>query len=104
MRTEHPNYRLTSKVVVHMHRRNVLKLLSATIAWPCVAAAQDPKKRPVVGMLGQGTPAQLKGSQLRQFFLDGMREFGYVEGRDFDIVGRLAESTSDLPRAASGSA
>lgn len=29
-----------------------------------------------------------------------MRELGYVEGRDFDIIGRLAESTSDLPRAA----
>jgi putative tryptophan/tyrosine transport system substrate-binding protein len=29
-----------------------------------------------------------------------MRELGYVEGRDFDIVGRLAESTSDLPKAA----
>jgi putative ABC transport system substrate-binding protein len=29
-----------------------------------------------------------------------MRELGYVEGRDFDVVGRLAESTSDLPRAA----
>jgi hypothetical protein len=79
-----------------VHRRNVLKLLSATIAWPCAAAAQDTKKRPVIGMLGQGTPAQLKGLQLRQYFLDGMRELGYVKGRDFDIVGRLAESTSDL--------
>jgi putative tryptophan/tyrosine transport system substrate-binding protein len=29
-----------------------------------------------------------------------MRELGYVEGRDFDIVARFAESTSDLPRAA----
>jgi putative ABC transport system substrate-binding protein len=38
--------------------------------------------------------------QLRQHFLDGMRELGYAEGRDFDVVGRLAESTSDLPKVA----
>jgi putative ABC transport system substrate-binding protein len=83
-----------------MHRRNFLILFGASVACPCVSVAQVAKKRPVIGMLGQGTPTQLKGVQLRQYFLDGMREFGYVEGRDFDIVGRLAESTSDLPRAA----
>jgi putative tryptophan/tyrosine transport system substrate-binding protein len=83
-----------------VHRRNFLRLLSATVVWPCVAAAQGARKRPVIGMLAQGTPAQLKGVTLRQSFLDGMRELGYVEGRDFDIVARLAESTSDLPRAA----
>jgi ABC-type uncharacterized transport system substrate-binding protein len=66
---------------------------------PCGNSA-GAKKRPVIGILGQGTPAQLKGVTLRQSFLDGMRELGYVEGRDFDMVARIAESTSDLPRAA----
>src|SRR5262245_26309590 len=83
-----------------MYRRDFLRLLTATIAWPGVAAAQSAKKRPVVGYLGQGTPAQRKGFQVIQSFLDGMRELGYIEGRDFDIVARLAESTADLPRAA----
>jgi putative tryptophan/tyrosine transport system substrate-binding protein len=83
-----------------MHRRYVLKLLSATIVWPCVAAAQGAKKRPVVGILGQGTPAQIRGLRLRQSLVEGMRELGYIEGRDFDLVARLAEFTADLPRAA----
>src|SRR5260221_4831228 len=83
-----------------MHRRNFLRLLSATIAWPCVAAAEGAKKRPVVGILGQGTPAQRKGTRWNQSFLDGMRELGWIEGRDFDVVARIAESTGDLPRAA----
>ena len=82
-----------------MRRRKFITLLGGAAAWPCVAAAQA-KKRPVIEMLGQGTPAQLKGVQLRRYFFDGLRELGYVEGRDFDIVGRLAESTNDLPKAA----
>jgi putative tryptophan/tyrosine transport system substrate-binding protein len=83
-----------------IRRRQFLILLGGVAAWPCVAIAQGPKKRPVIGMLAQGTPAQVKGVTLRQSFLDGMRELGYLEGRDFDVVARLAESTSDLPRAA----
>jgi putative ABC transport system substrate-binding protein len=83
-----------------MHRRNFLGLLSAIVAWPCAGAAQSAKKRPVVGILAQGTPAQLKGLRFRQSFLDGMRELGYIEGRDFAIVARAAETTGDLPRVA----
>jgi putative ABC transport system substrate-binding protein len=83
-----------------MHRRNFLWLLSATVAWPCAAAARSAKEPPVVGMLLQGTPAQAKGMRLRQSFLDGMRELGYIEGRDFDILARVAETTGDLPRRA----
>jgi hypothetical protein len=83
-----------------MKRREFIAMLGSAAAWPGVAARQGPNKRPVIGMLGQDTPSQLKGVQLRQYFFDGLRELGYVQGRDFDIVGRLAESTSDLPRAA----
>jgi hypothetical protein len=78
-----------------MHRRNFLRLLSTTVVWPCVAAAESAKKRPVIGILTQGTTAQLKGLRFRQSFLDGMQELGYFEGRDFDIVARAAESTGD---------
>jgi putative ABC transport system substrate-binding protein len=86
--------------MLDVRRRDFITLLGGAAAWPCVAAAQGAKKRPVIGILGQGTPTQLKGVQLRQYFLDGMREFGYAEGRDFDMVARLAESTSDLPKVA----
>jgi ABC-type uncharacterized transport system substrate-binding protein len=81
-------------------RRAFISLLGGAAAWPCVAAAQSAKKRPVVGMLLQGTPAQVKGMRLRQSFFDGMRELGFIEGRDFDTVARVAETTGDLPRLA----
>jgi len=83
-----------------MHRRNFLTLLSATAAWPRVAAAQSAKKRPVIGIFGQGAPAQRQGLRFIQSFLHGMRELGSIEERDFDVVARMAESTEDLPRAA----
>jgi putative ABC transport system substrate-binding protein len=83
-----------------MKRREFITLRGGAAAWPCVAAAQSAKKRPVVGMLLQGTPAQVKGMRLRQSFFDGMRELGYIEGRDFDTVARVAETTGDLPRLA----
>jgi putative ABC transport system substrate-binding protein len=86
--------------MLNVKRRQFIALLGSCVACPHVAVAQGVKKRPVIAMLGQGTPAQLKGVQLRQYFIDGLRELGYVQGRDFEIVGRLAESTSDLPRAA----
>jgi putative tryptophan/tyrosine transport system substrate-binding protein len=87
-------------MIAKMRRRDFITLLGGAAAWPCVAAAQSAKKRPVVGMLLQGTPAQVKGMRLRQSFFDGMRELGYIEGRDFDIIARVAETTGDLPRLA----
>src|SRR5436309_8141088 len=71
--------------MLNLRRRQFITLLGgAAAAWPCVAAGQSAKKRPVVGILGQGTPAQRKGVRWIQSFLAGMRELGYVEGRDFD--------------------
>jgi putative tryptophan/tyrosine transport system substrate-binding protein len=81
-------------------RRDFITLLGGAAAWPSVTVAQGAKKRPVVGILGQGTPAERKGVHWIQSFLDGMRELGYIEGRDFDIVARVAESTGDLPASA----
>ncbi len=83
-----------------MRRRDFITLLGGAAAWPSVAVAQGAKKRPVIGILGQGTPAERKGVHWIQSFLDGMRELGYIEGRDFDIVARVAESTGDLPASA----
>src|SRR5437870_10117296 len=86
-------------MIAAMKRRDFIALLGgAAAAWPCVAAAESAKKRPVIGILAQGTPAQLKGLRFRQSFLDGMQELGYSEGRDFDMVARAAESTGDLDR------
>jgi hypothetical protein len=41
-----------------------------------------------------------QGIALCQSFLDGLRELGNIEGRDFDIIIQPARSTSELPKAA----
>jgi hypothetical protein len=82
-------------------RRNVIALLGgAAVAWSSVAGAQTARKRPVIGTFVQGTPTQNKGLRFRQSFLDGLRELGNIEGRDFDMTIQPARSTSELPKAA----
>jgi putative ABC transport system substrate-binding protein len=86
--------------VNQLKRREFIVLFTGAAAWPSVAGAQTAKKRPIIGMLVQGTPTQSKGLRFRQAFLDGLRELGYLEGRDFDIITRAAPFTSELPKAA----
>jgi len=67
-----------------MRRREFITLLTGTAAmWPLVALAQvSPKQRPVIAWLSGGISKGLSGAY-PPIFLEGMREFGYAEGRDF---------------------
>jgi putative ABC transport system substrate-binding protein len=86
--------------VNQLKRREFIVLFTGAAAWPSVAGTQTAKKRPIIGMLVQGTPIQSQGLRFRQAFFDGLRELGYIEGRDFDIITRAAPFTSELPKAA----
>jgi putative ABC transport system substrate-binding protein len=81
-------------------RRSFITLLGGAVAWSSVAAAQTARKRPIIGTFVQGTPTQNNGLRFRQAFLDGLRELGNIQGRDFDIIIQPAGSTSALPKAA----
>jgi putative ABC transport system substrate-binding protein len=89
-----------------MRRRELITLLGGAAAWPLAARAQQAGKVPRIGFLGAATaastnPAQLAG--LRQ----GLRDLGYVEGRNIIIeyrwaegnYERLAELAGDLVRS-----
>jgi ABC-type uncharacterized transport system substrate-binding protein len=45
-------------------------------------------------------PAQRKGLPFSASFLNGLGELGYIAGRDFDIVARVAASNDELPKVA----
>jgi putative tryptophan/tyrosine transport system substrate-binding protein len=82
-------------------RREFITLLGgAAVSWSSLARAQTPRKRPVIGTFGSGTSTQREGLGTWPSFLQGLRELGYIEGRDFDIVFRLAASTDELQKVA----
>jgi putative ABC transport system substrate-binding protein len=79
-----------------MQRRSFLTLLgTSAAAWPLAAGAQRGRVRHIGFLAGGARPVQLSSS-LYGGFLRGMRELGYVEGRDFVIDWRFAEGRFEL--------
>jgi putative tryptophan/tyrosine transport system substrate-binding protein len=83
-----------------MKRREFIALGGAaatpSILWPLAARAQQARKVWRIGFLAGATrPVQL-GSSVYAGFLRGMRELGYLEGRDFVMEWRFAEGRFEL--------
>jgi putative tryptophan/tyrosine transport system substrate-binding protein len=73
-----------------IERRAFLATLAASAAqWPGRASAQTPPKRPLIGFLGSSTKAL--AARYYSGFPQGMRELGYVEGRDYAFEDRYAD-------------
>src|SRR5262249_18389465 len=88
-----------------MNRRAVITLLGgAAAAWPLAARAQQPGKMPRVGYIRARTP---RNDPFREDFVRGIRDLGYVEGRNIayefrhfgDDVESIPSLISDLLRA-----
>ena len=76
-----------------MRRREFLGIFGGVAAaWPVAVRAQS-AKRPLVAWLGTGSRTASSG--FVDAFLQGMRDLGYVEGRDFDIVYRVADGYAE---------
>jgi ABC-type uncharacterized transport system substrate-binding protein len=86
---------------IYIRRREFLGALGGTaIARPFGARAQVSAKKPaLIGWLS-GSASKVAGL-FADDLLDGMRDLGYVDGRDFDMVSRYAEGIQDkLPALA----
>jgi putative ABC transport system substrate-binding protein len=75
-----------------MRRRDFITLLGGAAAtWPLAARAQQPGKVWRIGFVAGATGSIPLESSPYAGFLRGMRELGYVEGRDFVVEWRFAE-------------
>jgi putative ABC transport system substrate-binding protein len=82
-----------------MKRREFITLIgSASAAWPLAALAQPATKVPRIGFLGPA-PASAYASRV-EALRTGLRDHGYVEGKDILIEFRWAETVEQLPKLA----
>src|SRR5215472_1415330 len=82
-----------------MRRREFIGLLAAIAISPQAVLAQTTKKRPLVGWLYYSRNDL--ADRYLGLVLDGMRELGDIEGRDFEMVYTSADGQVErLPKAA----
>src|SRR5262245_16935090 len=83
-----------------MKRREFIALLggaaAVSVSWPLAARAQQPRKVWRIGFVAGGARPVPLESSFYAGFLQGMRELGYNEGRDFVIEWRFAEGRYEL--------
>ena len=82
-----------------MKRREFISLMGgAAASWPLSARAQQPRKLPIIGFLGQSTPAA--ESQRLAAFLGRLRELGWIESQTVAIEyawgGGLSERFAEI--------
>src|SRR5262249_32262277 len=92
------------RMTVTLGRRELLVALGGAAAWTLAARAPQPSKAPRVGYIRAGTP---HNDPFREEFVRGMRDLGYVEGRNIayefrhygDDVESIPSLIGDLLRA-----
>jgi putative ABC transport system substrate-binding protein len=75
-----------------MKRREFIALLGASAAWPIAGYAQQPGKIFRIGFLGFGSAATWANR--------GLRDLGYVDGKNIVIEFRSTEAVKPLPELA----
>ena len=84
-------------MAILIRRREVIVTLGGAVAWPLATLAQSPPKRWLIAWITNAT----RTASFFATFLQGMRELGYVEGSDFDMVYRFSDGYGDrLPSLA----
>src|SRR5262249_62308203 len=79
-----------------MRRRDFITLIGgAAAAWPVAAVAQVSIKRPLIGWLSLGE--RTASWAFVAAFLQGMRDFGYTGGGNFEFAPRFADGEVERP-------
>jgi putative ABC transport system substrate-binding protein len=82
-----------------MRRREVIAFASTTLfAWPLIGRAQAQARVVHIGFLGYGTPAA--SAKRIEAFRAGLRDLGYVEGKNLVIEFRWSGTVEQMHEAA----
>jgi len=82
-----------------MNKKIVVPILAAIfLAAVTLAEAQQPKKAPRIGFLGQSKHSSLRGQAVTAF-RQKLRELGWVEGENIIIEWRFAEGVEEAKHA-----
>ena len=79
-----------------MRRRQFITTLGGAVAiacWPSAGCGQVQSKRPLIAWLGSGTTAAV--GRWVGFLRKGLEELGYTDGRDIEILVRMAENRAE---------
>ena len=81
-------------MAIHIRRREfIFTLGGAAAAWPLAARAQQAGKSPTIGFLGRSTRSAT--SEWTTAFVQGLRELGWIDGRNVTIEYRWAEGRNE---------
>jgi hypothetical protein len=84
-----------------MQRREFIGMAGLAVAWPLRASAQSQGKIWRIGFLSGSSRPNVMDTGLAGAFIQGMRELGYTEGKNFLIEWRFAEGRYDaIPKLA----
>jgi putative ABC transport system substrate-binding protein len=84
-----------------MRRRELIAIAgTGLVAWPLVARAQQGARSARLGYLGLGNAAGAASVVRVEALRGGLRDLGYVEGKNLVIVFRWADTVEQLPEAA----
>jgi ABC-type uncharacterized transport system substrate-binding protein len=81
-----------------IRRREFITLLGGAAAWPIAASGQQPAKLPRIGFLGLA-PASTFATRVNAL-RTGLRDLGYVEGKNIVIEFKWARTVDELPNLA----
>jgi putative tryptophan/tyrosine transport system substrate-binding protein len=76
-----------------IRRREFITLVSGAAAWPLAARAQQPTKVSTIGFLGAESAST--NQHFFDAFREGMREHGYIVGKNITLVERWAEGRNE---------
>jgi putative ABC transport system substrate-binding protein len=77
-------------MAIHIRRREFVALLSSTAVWPVAVHAQQPERMRRIGVLMGYAESDRDAQAWHAVFREGLRKFGWTEGRNTQIDTRWA--------------